>query len=292
MHSIHGLDMYLDSLEPEEEEVAHHQLVGKPSFIVDYSPALGGCGFRWLKENKSVQVHPIVLTFFGKDWASHVGKQRNSVDCYTEFTHKNGVTFRAHPNYQGGGPWYDWAMVRFSDDDGCKEDFPCRLLLFYRKSVQEEEVSESSGDDAGECEGTNERIYAVVQATTYRSMLGTEGEREENLAQTHLCTKWLLDTECVDDTDEEQGEEETSDEDKDRDKERLSIPNLYCVPIESIQENILVVEEEPGLCESWYGDRCVWQVKHRKTQWGQLYPLTFNQECTNDSSMEESSHDG
>ena len=39
------------------------------------------------------------------------------------------ISIRCHPNYRGKGfPWYDWAVIRFKDDNGDETDFPSRIL--------------------------------------------------------------------------------------------------------------------------------------------------------------------
>jgi hypothetical protein len=54
----------------------------------------------------------------------------------------------------------------------------------------------------------------------------------------------------------------------DEDERPPNIPKLYSVPAKSLINNMIVVEEEPGLCESWMGKHCVWLVKERKTECG------------------------
>jgi hypothetical protein len=57
------------------------------------------------------------------------------IKCCTEY-HKYDVdkdekliSIRCHPNYRGKGfPWYDWAVIRFKDDNGDETDFPSRIL--------------------------------------------------------------------------------------------------------------------------------------------------------------------
>jgi hypothetical protein len=89
-----------------------HSIVGvSPSFTVQHFPTTKRCLFRWLGSNKSVRVHPTVLLFLGKQWETLVGGSTSTLECYTEFLHKDGVIFQAHPNYWDEGPWYDWAMV-------------------------------------------------------------------------------------------------------------------------------------------------------------------------------------
>jgi hypothetical protein len=213
---------------------------------------------------KSVQSVPnpsdaLVVSFLGKQWETLVGGSTTTLDCYTEFLHQDGVIFWAHPNYREEGPWYDWATVRFAGAESGEEgDFPCRILLFYEKM---EETSESSSGEDTDVNGrsTNQSsIHVIVQATTYRGQVLDHADRtrRNKLQQSHLCTRWLLDS--------------------DKARDGTSIPRLYSVPVDAIQENILVVEEEPGLCESWVGNRCIWHVKDRQTQWSHMFPLTFN----------------
>lgn len=48
--------------------------------------------------------------------------------------------FRAHPNYQNEGPWYDWAMIEFPGEN---EPFPGKILAFM--------VGKSPENDAAGC---------------------------------------------------------------------------------------------------------------------------------------------
>ncbi len=34
---------------------------------------------------------------------------------YTEYM-RNGLLFRANPNYQSNGPWFDWGVIGFESD--------------------------------------------------------------------------------------------------------------------------------------------------------------------------------
>jgi len=39
------------------------------------------------------------------------------VEIFTDYK-RNGTTYRAHPNYNSNGEWYDWAMIRFEVEAG------------------------------------------------------------------------------------------------------------------------------------------------------------------------------
>ena len=249
MDSITGCGI-LDNLPGDlvDQTKSRHFLVGSsPSFVIEHNQRAKRCSFRWLGENKNVHVHPVVLSFFAKEWESLTGNATETIDCYTEFSHKDGNKFRAHPNYRDAGPWYDWAVLRFVSDDGEEEesDYPCRILLFYKDPRPS---NESSANYSG--------IRAVVQATDELSD-EAEKKRKNKIMESHLCRRWLLYAKKV------KGASHV-------------VPCLYSVDVESIQDNVLVIEEEPGLCETWEGHRYVWTVSDREARWPLLYPHAFN----------------
>ena len=40
----------------------------------------------------------------------------NECTFYTEYS-RDGIQFRAHPNYQNEGPWFDWAFIKYKKTD-------------------------------------------------------------------------------------------------------------------------------------------------------------------------------
>ena len=238
-----------------QQSESRHSLVGSsPSFVIDHDDIAKGCSFRWLGSNKNVRVHPAVLSFFAKEWESLVGNAMQFIECYTEFSHKAGSRFRAHPNYRDEGAWYDWALVRFvSDGDEEERDYPCRILLLYKDPRPAANSDESSDDEPSD---DYSGMRAIVQATNDLSDKA-EKKRKNKVMESHLCKRWLLDAKEV------RGAS-------------YVVPNLYSVDVDNIQDNVLVVEEEPGLCETWEGHRYVWTVSDRKARWPLLYPSAFN----------------
>jgi hypothetical protein len=59
--------------------------------------------------NPSTQIHPVTLFWLADNWEIEIGSDRDSIKCYTEMKVKDGLTYRAHPNYCNEGPWQDWA---------------------------------------------------------------------------------------------------------------------------------------------------------------------------------------
>ena len=63
------------------------------------------------------------------------GNGAGSIRCCTEYhkfninTDEKMVSIRCHPNYRGKGyPWYDWALIRYEDDDGNDKEYPSRVV--------------------------------------------------------------------------------------------------------------------------------------------------------------------
>jgi hypothetical protein len=53
----------------------------------------------------------------------------------------------------------------------------------------------------------------------------------------------------------------------------VNIPELYAICTADIHESVLVLEEKPGLCDSWDGKRHIWLVKDQCKEWCHMFPL-------------------
>ena len=118
----------------------------KPLFRVNLRPKQNEEIVKCLAE-KSVrnrrQIHPILLRFLNEQF-----KDKNSLffgesvfDVYTEYK-RDGIIFRAHPNYNSFGEWYDWVMLNFDqdsvdDDEGGyyeKSCYPAKIICFLKST--------------------------------------------------------------------------------------------------------------------------------------------------------------
>lgn len=217
---------------------AEHQLMGS-SFRLDYDVVAKGVTPVWLGKKDTTQIHPVLLSYFAKEWRNIVGDS-DSVVCKTEFKNGNGIdTYRSHPDYNSEGPWYDWAMVKFETTRG-ELSFPSRLLCFF----------ESPGTST---------LKAVVHPATYRDngRAADIRSRRSRLLETRLCSRWPLDH-----------RQRTGG----GGAPRCNVPSLFCVEVETLEENLLVVEEEPGLVETFGGTKFVWEVKDRRSFWPEMFP--------------------
>jgi hypothetical protein len=76
----------------DEQAESGHLLTGSlPGFIIEYDDRAKGCSFRWLGSNKHVHVHPVVLSYFGKEWDSLFGNFTDAINCYTELAHSRPI---------------------------------------------------------------------------------------------------------------------------------------------------------------------------------------------------------
>jgi hypothetical protein len=140
-----------------------HKLPSKRSHVILYHGRTGCCTSEWKQKNKSSEVHPVLLNFMGKSLNNVVGEDVSTLDCYSEFHHSSGQVYHAHPNYQVIGPWYDWALVWFTNDNKV-EDFPCCILCFHWNSNS----GMSNLSEDGYCS-----INGILQATMYHHEFGT-----------------------------------------------------------------------------------------------------------------------
>jgi hypothetical protein len=111
--------------------VLDHRLNGGQLYSIVHDLHTKGCTFEMHSSNKGT---PAVLSWLGKNWKKVVSSNSSclTVDCFTEYIHKNQTKFCSHPNYHNEGPRYDWALVTFGEDRAT-ENVPCRLLLFYHQ---------------------------------------------------------------------------------------------------------------------------------------------------------------
>jgi hypothetical protein len=177
-----------------------------------------------------------------------------TLPCFTEYAHKNRTKFCSHPNYHNKGPWYNWASVSFGED-GATENVPCRLLLFYCQQATDNDLSDSnlSQSTNGEC-----GIRALVQTCSYQQALGTPEECKDKMYDTNLLSHHALAATRVASVIGSPAQ---------------IFPRIDSIPVESIQDNLIVVEEMPGLCESWHGTRYVWPARNRKLEWPSMFQI-------------------
>jgi hypothetical protein len=123
----------------------------KQAYALHYSPDTAGCTFIWNHSNKATQVHPVVLSWFGKYWHEAVGDDVNQLDCFTEL--KSGITISGltQTTKTGGpgmiGPWYSSTQTTpslISSHPGCSFSIATTMMtpakmaaswLLYKRAI-------------------------------------------------------------------------------------------------------------------------------------------------------------
>ncbi len=179
-----------------------------------------------------------ILDYFQKD---RVDLRAGTVIEYRTEIVVEKLRYRAHPNYQASGPWYDWVNVTYETDweDSTHlvqdTDFPAKILGFFR--VLEPELPQS--------------FKVLVHPVTYR-IRGSALQR----AETRLLRAWLLETKTN------------------------GRPSFTVINHNQIQDQILVVEENPGFHDQYLTDldKRVWAVKDMRSSWpGQFHAFAASE---------------
>eukprot|EP00978_Attheya_sp_CCMP212_P004525 scaffold9861_cov37-Attheya_sp.AAC.1 len=92
------------------------------------------CCYRTKSIIGSTEIHPVVMNYLRSD--SFGLRPNDEVNIFTEYK-CNDVLYRAHPNFQNGGAWYEWSMVVFEIDDNDRPEcfyphghYPTKVLAF------------------------------------------------------------------------------------------------------------------------------------------------------------------
>jgi hypothetical protein len=232
--------------------------------------------YRWLSTKttkRHVEVHPLILTWFRQCYretrkrirnnedpeSAHLIPQQKQFECYTSYK-KDGVTYRAHPNFRSEGEWYDWVMVRCDEDpkneaaknrEQLHEEglYPCKILAFF---------------DAVGVNG-QKGIHALVHRGNYPKKVYPSDKSV-------LIQTWAKEYSLNNDR-----------------KERK--PKLRLVGVDSFVSPVLVVEETPGLVESIqarkYKEQLVFVVSDRDSFWSSKFTQFRNRRPKTDAEMEQ-----
>ena len=215
-------------------------LVGSPSCRVQYTPDSGNIECLWMRKAKKQRIrclHPCVMDYVKRNFR-RLNQTGDSIFFYTEAKH-HGVILRAHPDYtkSGSGPWYDFATIRYEENRQGVQDYPARLLAFFK-------VTDENGSDDN---------YAIIQSTQY--VTENEVTCRRKLHQTDIASRWEMET--------------TRGRRTKRNGEVVTCfkPRIRCVSLKAIQSGSLVFEEDPGIRQSTNNPQIVWALSDRKDEW-------------------------
>jgi hypothetical protein len=108
------------------------------------------------------------------------------IPIYTELVlpsngQQHTIRLRAHPNYRGGGPWYDYVMVNYEYEDEFQGCFPARCACFFQvpREVPGDQLRMSLSFQH------TQEILALVQESEYQ----TESQQQ---CSSRICEKYTL----------------------------------------------------------------------------------------------------
>lgn len=259
------------------------ELVGKPKFEF-FLDDNGIVQSKWLgkqKHKRLVEIHPVVIKFILNRFFLGENCHHSKIEGFTEYV-RNGVRFRAHPNYQSIGGWYDYVMVAFSagEDETNRERlkdppnnafdpyaptfgprfYPAKILAFLRVPNI---VDPSQPPD----------ILAVVHSCDNRSPV-------DIAADTRLIQQWSLEYNNPVNVDPTKAL--LSVDGKKRTDEKIRSyrePTLRDVPVDAFDKRVLVIEENPGIHQhiedsndmGVSGSNTILLVKDRDKHWADQF---------------------
>jgi predicted RNase H-like HicB family nuclease len=173
-------DKVLDLLFPSKDTMQHEDdastgdfalLKGNPRFRLDLETMtcthLNSKGRPSKGAAVTPTMDPFVLTWVKTNLAHQCDD--NQLLMWTEIKptdNKNQAFFRAHPQYDHKGAWYDWAMIAFTNKKNITTPVPGKLLGFYR--------------------GTDDLEYGIAHCCSWKNGRGGV------LADSLLCQHWKL----------------------------------------------------------------------------------------------------
>ena len=183
-------------------------------------------------------------------------KITSKVKGFTEYKPQEGVIFRAHPDYVIGHPWYDWALIKWSDDENL---VPAQLKLFL---------------DLSEAELMSEEEHAIFCQ-----------ERNLNNRRSHLSqiqntdpypyldnNQWVLIQSAADDVDRSMSNQYNP---RMKMCERFKLEDNYrLVPVDAISDIAFCFTNNVSTDENDLTGVCLRQ----KDKWADAFPTYFNEE--------------
>jgi hypothetical protein len=187
---------------------------------------------NWLTKTRTI-VPEVIMNFIGDLMKEHM---IDDLEVFTEIIHKQ-KTYRAHPNYRNGGPWYDWAMIKYAPSDA-------------------DRVRANTDRD--------KNIFSAYPPGYYPAKLLGFFQLQGNLHCIIHCTATKLDSDndsCL--TERWKLEYETLRRGR-RPPHPPRRPLFRYVEVASIEDRVFVVEETPGVCADLQDlSSSVVMVKHK-----------------------------
>ena len=107
---------------------------------------------RFPRKNQRYHVNQVVVDHLCRHYAGKV----ETIDCFYEYWRAE-KRYRAHPNFQGKGEWYEWVTMSWTNDDGSPlapqpfdmplghSNVPEKVLCFFRDPMTNSEPPDQAG---------------------------------------------------------------------------------------------------------------------------------------------------
>lgn len=239
------------------KDTSHGVLVGKPKYLIkedgyDITEGTPHVVAEWLSGD-SVSLPDAILEIYYEEFFRYCHLKSNFpiIHGYTEYRLSTGEIVRAHPNYGGKGPIYDWVVIKD----------PANRFDYWKQSLVPQLTDESNSPIYSRIEQTfphhvPARLIAFFHhPETSMSMAIVHACRPwsaKNYKHTSVITEswnlqvvqekvWQLDdgtfsVECTTDTDVQ--------------VDRL-VPMYHSIPTCDIKQGLFVVQEDEILADCW-----------------------------------------
>lgn len=131
------------------------QLIGSSNSIEESN--VDSVHLNWEAKDVKSTFHRKYVSWLGKHLLKSIGPYI-PIDGCTEYN-RNGLIFRAHPNYRSTGGWFDWALFKWEVDEGVFIDIPGQIVMFFWIPQQNHPI-----EIDGRCTVQDEGLYALVES--------------------------------------------------------------------------------------------------------------------------------
>jgi hypothetical protein len=247
--------------------------------IEDVNAVMGQA--TWLGQGKSrPNIHPVLTQYLVAEFAGMYPWP--TIDCYTEVI-VGEQPFRAHPDYDGNGPWYDWVFTQWevsTEVDVTAPPYAAGLVTSIRPDdcqEREEEWESDNGNDSQESKVKETpshfyvpaKLLCFIRAPVIRAPVSLEEDSGDAVnmelvaivhscedipmqgQETHITRRWVPEYE-----EEPKG---------------VFRPYLRVIPVTAISCGVLVVEPSPGIHELRPEHFPITEVKERRTVWANSF---------------------
>jgi hypothetical protein len=246
----------IDDITVNSEPETTSWLKPKPDYIV--SKVINAMHYQWCSANHC-NVSPLLIRYIE---SAILTQAKVSINIWCELKIKSTV-YRAHPNYRGGGNWYDYCVVShaITKTDSAKQrsDELHQIIPAYPPGYYPAKVLGFYQDDRGE----------------WRAIIHSCKKRKDSSEDSCLTERWYLSYERKKVRKKWLNSNGDVEQQSLTDLVYVQQPVLANVKCSQIKDRIFVVEENPGFVESIEADQSALVVHVKKRNKWPIYFTDF-----------------